>query len=100
MPVGDLSPCSTELQHQSEHLGIDERIVLADGRDLSIALGFIGVFAKADLPLGAVHVVAEEIRGRVDVSRFLGAGSGVDKGQFRMGLGEILDRDAFVAGQW
>jgi len=61
---------------------------------------FTSAFGEpAALPLGAVHVVAEEIRRGVHKGRFLRAGRGVDKGQFRMGLGEILDRDAFIAGE-
>ena len=99
LPVGDLSAGAAELQHKSEHLGVDERIVVAYRRDLSVALGFVRVFAKADLPLGAVHVVAVEVRRRVDISGFLRAGSGVHKGQLGARLGKVLDRDAYVAGQ-
>ena len=99
LPVRDLSAGAAELEHQPEHLRVDEGIVLADGRDLAIALGLIGVFAEPDLPLRAVHVVAEEVWRRVDIGRLLRAGGGVDEGQLRMGLGKILDRDAFVAGE-
>ena len=88
-----------EFEHEAEHLRVDEGIVLADGGDLAIALGVVGVVAEAGLPLRAVHVEAEEVRRRIDVGRLLRARSGVDEGQLGMGLGEVLHRDAFVAGQ-
>jgi hypothetical protein len=55
-------PCAAELEHEAEHLRVDEGIVLADGRDLAIFLFVIGVLAEPDLPLRAVHVEAEEVR--------------------------------------
>jgi hypothetical protein len=67
LSVGDLPAHSAELEHQSEYLGVDEGIVFADGCDLAVLLVLIGVFAEADLPLRAVHIVAEEVRGRVDI---------------------------------
>ncbi len=83
LPVGDLPTGAAEFEHKPEHLRVDERVVFADGCDLSITLGLIRVFAEANLPLGAVHVVAEEVRRRIDVGRFLRAGGGVDEGQLR-----------------
>ena len=61
LPVRDLPAGAAELQHKPEHLRVDKRVVFADGCDLSITLGLIRVFAKPDLPLGAVHVEAEEV---------------------------------------
>ncbi len=71
LPARDLAAEAAELQRQPEHLGIDEGVILADGRDLAVALGLIGVFAETDLPLGTVHVVAEEVRRRIDIGRLL-----------------------------
>ena len=97
MPVRDLSARAAELEHQSEHLRVDEGIVLADGRYLAIALGFIGKFAEPNLPLRAIHVVAEEVRRRIDISRLLRSGGRVDESQLGVGLCKILHRDALVA---
>src|SRR4029453_1365906 len=99
LPVSYLSTRAAELEHQPEHLRVDEGIVFADRRDLAIALGFIGKFAQPDLPLRAVHVEAEEVRRRIDVGRLLRTGGRVDEGQLGTGLGKVLYRDAFVAGQ-
>src|SRR4051794_39647043 len=57
LPVRDLSTRAAELEHQPENLRVDEGVILADGRDLAIALGLIRVLAETDLPLRAIHVV-------------------------------------------
>ena len=94
-----LTAGAAEFEHQPEHLGVDEGIVFAHRGDLLITLGFIGIFAETDLPLRAVHVEAEEVRRRIDIGGFLRARRGVDERQFRVRLGEVLDRNTFVARQ-
>ena len=99
LAVRHLPAHAAEFEHEAEHLRVDEGIILADRRDLAIALGLIGVVAEADLPLRAVHVEAEEVRRGIDVGRLLRARGGVDEGQLGVGLGEVLHRDALVARQ-
>ncbi len=73
LPIGDLTAGAAEFEHQPEDLRVNERVVLADRRDLPIAFGFVGIFAQADLPLRAVHIVTEEVWRRIDIGGFLRA---------------------------
>jgi len=66
-------PPAAQNSRTSRRPVIDEGIVFADGCDLLIALGLIGIVAEAGGPLRAVHVPAEEIWRRVREGCFLRA---------------------------
>src|SRR5580692_1443259 len=90
----DLPAKTAKLEDEAGGLRVREGIVLADDRDLLIALLVEGVVAEAGGPLGAVHVEAEEVRRGVRERGLLRARGRVDEGQFRVGFGEVLDGNA------
>ncbi len=92
--LGDLAAETAELQGQTEHLRVDERVILTDRRDRAVAFVVVDVLAETGLPLGAVHVEAEEVLRRVDVGGFLGTRASIDEGHVGLGLGIVANGDA------
>ena len=88
-----------EARHEAEHLRVREGIVLGDGDDGMVVLVVVGVVAEPGHPLRAVGGEAVEIRGRIAQRRILRGRRAVDESDVRLGLGVVLDREAFVAGE-
>ena len=97
--VRDLAAELAVAGHEALHLRVREGVVLGDQRHLLVLLVVQRVVAEPDHPLRAFGVEAEEVGRRVDQRRGLRARRAVDEGDAGLGLGVVLDRDAFGARQ-
>src|SRR5690606_34735023 len=88
-----------EVDREAEEVGVAERIVGSDGRDLLPALLLDHVAAQAVAPLGTIGMEAEEVRRRIDIGGLERAGSRVDDRLGRNRLGVVAQRNAFRAGK-
>ena len=99
MSLRDLAAERAIIERKAEHLRVDERVILADRRDLLVVLDIVDVVAEPLVHLGSIDVEAEEIRCRIDISRLQRARAAIDERDLRLGLRVIMQGNSFRAGK-